>query len=290
MSQVRKQQYGSRPRRAAATVTFHVVSSIIAIAFVFPIVWAIINSIKPPAEANQAPPSFLPSALSLENFTNLLTYGEGLLTYTANSFAVSAMTVFGTLLVCALGGYGFARFNFPGKRILFILVLTILMVPHVTLLLPLYVWLNKLALLDSLFGLSFALILLQLPFGLLMMRISFESVPRELEEAALVDGCSNLGALLRISLRLVAPALVTVGLIAFLASWNEFIAPLIFIADGSKFTLPVMLVNVRSGAYGAVDYGALQAGVVVTMIPCLLLYLFLQRFYERGLTSGALRG
>lgn len=275
---------------AVKTVTYHVVSSVIAIAFIFPIVWALINSVKTPQEANQVPPTFLPRSLSLGNFDVLLSYGDGLMIYARNSVVVSALTVFATLLICALGGYGFARFNFPGKKVLFVVVLGILMVPHATILLPLYVWLDKLALLNSLVGLSLVLVMFQLPFGLLMMRVSFESIPRELEEAALVDGCSNLGALIRVSLPMVAPALVTVGLISFLASWNDFITPLIFIADGDKFTLPIMLVNVRSGAYGAVDYGALQAGVVVTIIPCLALYLFLQRFYVRGLTSGALRG
>lgn len=123
-----------------------------------------------------------------------------------------------------------------------------------------------------------------------MMRNSFESIPRELEEAAMVDGCSNVGALRHVSLRIVSPAVVTVALFAFLASWNEFLAPLIFLSDGAKYTLPVMLVNIRSGAYGTVDYGALQAGVVVAMVPCLVLYLLLQRFYVGGLLSGAVRG
>jgi multiple sugar transport system permease protein len=123
-----------------------------------------------------------------------------------------------------------------------------------------------------------------------MMRNSFEAVPRELEEAALVDGCSNFGALRHISLRIVLPGVITVALFAFLTSWNEFLAPLIFLNDGSKYTLPIMLFNVRSGAYGTVDYGALQAGVIVAMVPCLVLYLALQRFYVSGIAAGALRG
>lgn len=122
------------------------------------------------------------------------------------------------------------------------------MVPYATILLPLYILLGKLGLQNSLIGLSLVLIMFQLPFGTLMMRNSFESVPRELEEAALVDGCSNVGALRHISLRMVAPGVVTVVLFAFLASWNEFLAPLIFLNDADKFTLPIMLVNVRSGS------------------------------------------
>src|SRR5450830_28742 len=278
------------PRRAAASASFHIVSGALAIVFLFPLVWAVINSVKTPAEANQAPPTLIPKSFSLGNFETLMNYGVGLPTYFWNSVVVSGLTVVGTVVVCVLGGYGFARFDFFGKKHLFIAVVAILMVPYATILLPLYILLGKLGLQNSLVGLSLVLVLFQLPFGTLMMRNSFESVPRELEEAALVDGCSNVGALRHISLRMVAPGIVTVALFAFLASWNEFLAPLIFLNDASKFTLPIMLVNVRSGSYGAVDFGALQAGVVVAMIPALALYLVLQRYYVNGLLNGALRG
>lgn len=278
------------PRTAAAGASFHLVSGALAIVFLFPLVWAILNSVKTPSEANQAPPTLVPKSLSLGNFQTLMDYGAGLPIYTWNSILVSVLTVLGTVAVCVLGGYGFARFDFLGKKHLFLAVVAILMVPYATILLPLYILLGKLGLQNSLVGLSLVLIMFQLPFGTLMMRNSFESVPRELEEAALVDGCSNLGALRHISLRMVAPGVVTVALFAFLASWNEFLAPLIFLNDADKFTLPIMLVNVRSGSYGAIDYGALQAGVVIAMIPCLALYLALQRYYVNGLLNGALRG
>lgn len=272
------------------TVGFHVVSMAMAIAFLFPLVWAALNSVKSPEEANQAPPTWFPHSWSLANYGALEHYGEGLWTYLFNSIVLSLLVVGGTVVVTVLGGYGFARFNFRGKTLLFGSTLVILMVPYATILLPLYIVLGHLHLQNSLIGLALVLVMFQLPFGIFLMRNSFESVPRELEEAALVDGCSNFGALRRVSLRIVSPAIVTVALFSFLASWNEFLAPLIFLNNASKYTLPIMLVNVRSGAYGTVDYGALQAGVVVAMVPCLVLYLLLQRFYVSGLTNGALRG
>jgi multiple sugar transport system permease protein len=122
------------------------------------------------------------------------------------------------------------------------------------------------------------------------MRNSFEAIPRELEEAALVDGCSGFSALWRVSARIVTPGIVTVALFSFLTSWNEYLAALIFLNDGSKYTLPVMLVNMRYASFNILDIGALQAGVVVAMIPCLVVYLALQRFYVSGLVTGALRG
>jgi multiple sugar transport system permease protein len=281
---------GDRIKRVARGSLFHTVSMVLAVAFLFPLVWALLNSVKTTDEANQQPPTWLPHSLSLENYSGLAEYGEGLGTYLFNSIALSALTVVGTVLVCVLGGYGFARFTFPGKSALFGVTLAILMVPYATILLPLYIVLGKLGMQNSLIGLALVLVMFQLPFGVFMMRNSFEAVPRELEEAALVDGCSDFGALRHVSLRIVLPGVVTVALFAFLTSWNEFLAPLIFLNDGGKYTLPIMLVNIRSGAYGTIDYGALQAGVVVAMVPCLVLYLVLQRFYVSGLVAGAVRG
>jgi multiple sugar transport system permease protein len=276
--------------RLARGSLFHSVSAVLAVAFLFPLVWALLNSVKTRDEANRQPPTWFPHSLSLANYKGLASFGEGLGTYLFNSIALSLLTVVGTVVVCVLGGYGFARFTFFGKTPLFGVTLAILMVPYATILLPLYIVLGRLGLQNSLIGLSLVLVMFQLPFGIYMMRNSFEAVPRELEEAALVDGCSNLGALRHVSLRIVLPGVITVALFAFLTSWNEFLAPLIFLNDGSKYTLPIMLFNIRSGAYGNVDYGALQAGVIVAMIPCLVLYLALQRFYVSGIAAGALRG
>jgi multiple sugar transport system permease protein len=281
---------GGTPRRALRGSTFHTVSMVLAIAFLFPLLWALLNSLKSRDEANRQPPTWFPHSWSLDNYRGLASFGEGLGTYLFNSVALSVLTVIGTVAVCVLGGYGFARFTFHGKTTLFGLTLTILMVPYATILLPLYIVLGKIGMQNSLIGLALVLVMFQLPFGIFMMRNSFESVPRELEEAALVDGCSSVGAMRHVSLRIVLPGVVTVALFAFLTSWNEFLAPLIFLNDGGKYTLPIMLVNIRSGAYGTIDYGALQAGVVVAMLPCLALYLVLQRFYVTGLVAGALRG
>jgi multiple sugar transport system permease protein len=281
---------GGGPQRLLRGSLFHTVSMALALAFLFPLLWAVLNSLKGAAEANQQPPTWFPQSWSLDNYTGLASYGEGLGTYLFNTVALCALTVAGTVVVCVLGGYGFARFAFRGRTALFGVTLAILMVPYATILLPLYIVLGRLGMQDSLIGLALVLIMFQLPFGVFMMRNSFESVPRELEEAALVDGCSDFAAMRHVSLPIVLPGVVTVALFAFLTSWNEFLAPLIFLNNGAKYTLPVMLVNIRSGAYGNVDYGALQAGVVVAMVPCLVLYLVLQRFYVSGLVAGAIRG
>ena len=121
------------------------------------------------------------------------------------------------------------------------------------------------------------------------MRNSFESIPRELEEAASVDGCSSLQTLFRIFIPLVIPGAVTVALFAFIASWNEFLSALIFMNKETSFTVPIMLVSVRAGRLGAVDWGALQAGVIVSILPCILIYVLLQKYYVAGFLSGAVK-
>ncbi|TYB58890.1 carbohydrate ABC transporter permease [Nonomuraea sp. PA05] len=247
--------------------------SALAVLFLFPLVWSGYASLEEPS-----------------NYLEMARFGEGIDTYATNSVLVSAMTVGGTLVVSALGGYGFARFDFPGKNLLFLATLAILMVPYATILIPLYVLLGYLGLQNSLVGLSLVFVMFQLPFALFMMRNAFEAVPRELEEAALVDGCGTFRAFSRILLRAVRPALITVGLFAFLASWNDFFAPLILLNDGSSFTLPVAVVSMTQHTFGAIDYGMLQAGVMVMAIPCLILFIVLQRHYVRGFMSGALRG
>lgn len=281
---------GRRARSAAASTGYHLFSGVLATIFLAPILWAALNSFKTPAEANQAIPTWFPHTWSLENYAALARYGNGIGVYLWNSVLLSTLVVIGTVIVTVLAGFGFARFRFRGKSLLFGSTLLILMVPYATILIPLYIVLGRLHLTNTEVGLALVLVMFQMPFGVFLMRNSFESIPRELEEAALVDGCSQVGALRRVSLRLVMPGVVTVALFAFLGSWNEFLAPLIFLNNDAQYTLPLMLVGVSSGQYGAVNYGAMQAGVVITIVPVLLLYLLLQRYYVAGLVNGALRG
>lgn len=256
----------------------------LAVVFLFPLVWTAVSSVAPNPGTGQT------QGWGLGNYRTLAAYQDGIGQYILNSTFVSLVTVGLTLFISLLGGYAFARFNFPGKNVLFLATLSILMVPYATLLIPLYVLLNALGLQNSLLGVALVLTMFQLPFSTFMMRISFEAVPKELDEAALVDGCSSSTVLWRILLPAVKPGLITVGLFAFLAAWNDFMAPLILISDSSRMTLPLAVSNLRGQVQGVVDYGATEAGVVVLALPCIVLFLLLQRHYVRGFMSGALKG
>jgi multiple sugar transport system permease protein len=186
-------------------------------------------------------------------------------------------------------GYGLARFRIPFKEVWFILLLAPLMVPYQALLTPLYLTFSRIGLANSHLGLAMVHAILQLPFSIYLMRNSFEAVPREIEEAARVDGATSLQALRGIFLPLVVPGIVTVALFAFIASWNEFLSALIFMNKETSFTVPIMLVSVRAGRLGAVDWGALQAGVILSILPCVLIYLLLQKYYVAGFLNGAVK-
>lgn len=273
-----------RLSRSVADAGFYTTAAALTVLFLGPLLWSAWASVSGPRATGGA------GGIGTNNYERLIDYGAGLERYVWNTSVVTGLTVIGTLVVSVLGGYALARFSFPGKNLLFIGALAILMVPHPTILVPLYTMLNFVGMQNSLVSVALVLVMFQLPFGLFMMRNAFAGLPKELEEAALLDGCSNLGALRRILLRAVTPAMVTVGMFAFLAAWNEFLTPLIFLTDGRNFTLPVALVSLRSGELGTIDLGALQAGIVVTAIPCLLMFVLLQRHYVRGFTAGSVRG
>jgi ABC-type sugar transport system, permease component len=270
----------------------YVLTGGLAILFFFPIVWSAVASVSPSPGSNQV------FGYGLGNYVTLYNFGVGLPIFFLNSAVISILTVCFVLSVSLLGGYAFAKFSFPGKNVIFLTTLAILMVPYATLLIPIYLLHNfarTVPILDqiaslNLVWLALVLGLFQLPFATYMMRISFESVPRELEEAALVDGSGTFGVFRHILLPAVRPGIVTVGLFAFLAAWNDFFAPLILINSPSQQPLPLALVNLRQQTMGAVDFGSTESGVVVMAIPCLILFLLLQRYYVRGFMSGAIKG
>ncbi|MFD6415195.1 carbohydrate ABC transporter permease [Streptomyces sp. NPDC060194] len=279
----------ARRRKRVSGAAFYLAGTALGLLFLAPLLYSALSSVKTPEEANADPSTYLPHAVSFDNYAALFDYGSGLATYALNTLFVAVLTVLGTVVLSFLAGYGFSRLPFRGSNAVFGLTLVVLMVPYSTIIIPLYTVLGWFGLQDSLIGLSLVFITFQLPFSVFMMRNAFDAVPKELEEAARIDGAGMVQTLTRVSLPLVAPGLATVAMFAFLFAWNEFFAPLVFLTDSAKYTLPVMLLNVRTGQLGAVDFGALNAGVTLTMLPCLVLFLALQRYYISGLVAGSVK-
>jgi multiple sugar transport system permease protein len=263
----------------------------LALAFLYPLYVMVSMALKGPAEQGRIPPTLVPNDPTLDNFSRLAEVQAGLNVFgnLGNSILVTLAATVGTVAVATLAGYALARAKFPGSGILFFLILATFMIPFQAIITPLFMVLQTLQLNNSLLGLVIVYITFNLPFGLFIMRNSFAAVPLTLEEAAQVDGCGILNALRHIMLPIVLPGVITTALLTFFASWNEFFAALILITDQEKFTLPVTLTLVSSGQFGTINWGSLQAGVALTIIPCIVIYVLLQRYYVSGMLSGALK-
>ena len=279
----------SRPRRAGYLLGAVCVA--ICTVMLLPLVMSVLASVKPTAEAAASPPTYLPHALSLDSYERLWTYQQGLPTYLANSLGTALLTIVFTLRAHRARGLRAGPVPDPGQG-------GHLRRPAAGADRPLPGAADadvpacspSVGLTNSLVGLAILHTAIQLPFSLYILRNSFSAVPRELEEAAIMDGASSWQVLLRIFIPSTVPAIVTVALFAFIMSWNEFLGALVMMSRGSSFTLPLILAAARTEtSLGGTDWGMLQAGITISIIPCVLVYLLLQRYYVSGLMSGAVK-
>lgn len=283
---------GGPPRehsRGAAFWAYLTASTLLAVAFVLPLVWAVARSFQPPLLAASVPQTADVTHLTLSNYRAV--FGpEHILPNVVNSLIAGVGTALLTTLVATLAGYGLAKFRFRGAGIVFALILVALMIPFQAVLTPLFLELNYMHLTNSLLGLVLVYSTFNLPFGVFVMRNTFQQIPQELIESAEVDGAGIFATLVRVLRPLIVPGLATTAIYAFLYSWNEFLQALTFLQSDSRLTLPVKLLDIDTSTYGAINYGYLSAGIVIAMVPCVVLYLSLQRYYVQGLMSGAVKG
>lgn len=272
-------------RRALAGGTWYVAAACVALLFASPLLFGLLDSLKSPAEAVQIPPSYFPHHPTLGNYTSLSVGGLGIGHFLLNSLLVSAATVVGTVIIAGLAAFGFARYPFRGSRAVFLVMLAAIMVPFQVLMVPMYTVLNRLSLTNSLLGVVLVLTTFQLPFATFVIQNSFSAIPDELWEAAAVDG-AGVWRSLRLALPLARAGMITAGLFAFFTAWNEFFIVLILLSDEPKYTMPVALTTLLTGTLGSIHWGILNASVVITALPCLVLYAVLQRHFVRGVMAG----
>jgi multiple sugar transport system permease protein len=277
--------------RARGSLAVYIVAGVaISAVFVAPLLWEMFRSLQPESTVTNPPSGASFSHLTFTNYKTLLSGQDDILRNVVNSLIVAVLAAVLTALVSTLAGYGFGLYRYRGSGLVFGLVLLAFMIPFQAVLTPLFLEMHFLHLLNSLIGLALFYTTFNLPVGVYVMRNSFLQVPGEIVDAARVDGASVLRTLSSVLRPLVLPGIATAALYAFLFSWTEFLGALSFMTNDSLFTLPVALSNVETGTYGAVNYGLLLAGAVIAMIPCIVVYVALQRYYVRGLISGALKG
>jgi multiple sugar transport system permease protein len=253
---------------------------------VLPFLWVISGSLRSIGDFQSNPGAWLPSVLTVSNYTRLFR-AAGFGGYLVNSLVVAALTVCGNVMGGALAGYALAKLEFRGKRIAFAAVMVALMMPFSATFVPQFMVTVNLGLVDTRLGV--ALPGLVLPISVFIVRQYANSIPDELIEAARIDGASELRIFRSVFLPLAGPALATTIIMSFLASWNSFIWPLIVAQQSSTYTLPVGLAATQQAAQNVTDYGLVLAGAVVVMLPVLVVFLFLQRFFVQGIAATGLK-
>ncbi len=264
---------------------WHLVLFPLALVMIIPMIWMVITSFETLNETRHFPPILVPSSIRWQNYSAVLQQAP-FARWFMNTLVVTVVVVAGNLLFCSLAGYAFARIKFFGRDVVFILVLATLMIPFQVIMIPTFIIVRKLGLIDTL-G---ALIVPNLAgaFGIFLLRQFFRSLPIELEEAARIDGASRLGVLFKIVLPLSGPVLATVAVVTFLWTWNDFLWPLVTIYSPNNMTLQLGLTTFQ-GAHQTNTH-LLMAANVMSVLPVLFLFFVAQRFFIRGIATSGLKG
>jgi multiple sugar transport system permease protein len=271
------------PRRLRAPSAWHLVLIPTALLMAFPLLWMLLTSLSTVAETRQFPPG-LPSSLQWSNYATAWN-DSPMAHWLVNSAIVSVTCVISNLVLCSLAGYAFARLRFPGSQVMFILILATLMVPFQVVMIPTLLIVKHLHLVDTLP----ALILpnLATPFGIYLLRQFFLSLPVELEEAALMDGAGRLRILRSILLPLMGPPLSTVAVLTFLSVWNDFLWPLVVIANPAHMTVQLGLATFQSAHY--TNWPVLMAATMISQIPVFVLFLAGQRYFVQSIANTGIK-
>lgn len=278
---------GYRTRRRLSQTLLILVLGVGAVFVTLPLIYMVSTSLKGQVYVFEFPPRLIPAEPTLHNFVSAWrsnNFGR----YFLNSLQVALATTLLQLFLSSTVAYTFARFEFPGKNLLYYALLATLMVPGMMLIIPQFMLASRLKLLDSLTSLILVYTAGGIAFNTFLLRGFFEQLPRELEEAALIDGGTHLTIFFRILLPLSTPALATVAIFTFLGAWDEYVWALTTINDPLKRTLPIAIANFH-GTHAS-DWGLVFAGSLIAVVPVLTVFVLLQKYFIKGLTAGAVKG
>jgi multiple sugar transport system permease protein len=281
---VRSPERLGEPRRNAWLLHTALLIGIVLV--VGPFLWMVLGSVKTQAELLRTPPTWLPEIATLDNYRRLFDRLD-FPRFFFNSTVVAVSVTAANLVFCSMLGFALAKLRFAGRDKLFLLVMATLLVPQGVILVPLFVLMTNLGLVNTHLGLI--LPFAAAPFGVFLMRQFMMGIPDELLEAARVDGAGEWRIFWRIAMPLAGPALATLGILTFMATWNMFTWPLVNSTSQEMYTLPVALATFSRGEYQS-DYGLLMAGSLVIVLPILVVFVFLQRYFTQGIATTGLKG
>jgi ABC-type glycerol-3-phosphate transport system permease component len=283
---------GNRPALPLTKRIWRVIENMLLYSFLIgmsvfmllPFLWMLSTSLKPPDEIFTKPPVFLSPHTSLDSYVYL--FNNGILRQVGNSFVIALAATLLSLFFCSLGGYGFAKFRFPGKKAMFVFLLGTMIVPFTIIMGPLFVIMRDLKWIDTFWPLI-------IPgaanaFGVFFMRQYISTLTSELLDAARIDGAGEFAIYWRIVLPIIAPGLVSLGMIFFMSSWNNYLWPLVILKTPNNFTLP-LLIRATIGPAGRTVWNVQMAASVISIIPLLVIFLVFQRRFVEGITAGAVK-
>lgn len=263
----------------------HIVLASLGVVFFLPLFWMISTSLKPPRQIFVFPPVWIPHPLMWSTYLEALNFVPFFL-YLKNTLTICISTVIGVLLSCSLVAYGFSRVQWPERNIVFIILLATMMIPYQVTLIPMYIVFNKLGWINT-FKPLIVPFFFGTPFYIFLLRQFFMTIPMELSDAAKIDGCSEFRIYWQIILPLTIPALAVVALFQFIGVWNDFLGPLIYLRDQSKFTLSLGLQQFQSGYH--TEWAMLMAAATMVTMPIIVLFFFTQKTFLQGISLTGIK-
>lgn len=282
-----KQQQPSPIRRILRKIPLYLVASLGAFLTILPFLWMILSSIRNNSEIFRYPPTIIPDVIRFDNYSKLLEmwpFG----TWYLNSVLITVISTIAVLFFSSLAGFGFAKYEFKGRRVMFAILIGSTMIPFQLILIPLFIEVSRLKMINSYAGLI-------IPFmapamGIFLMKQFISAIPNELLDSARIDGCSEFGVYWNIILPLIRPAMGALAIITALGSWNSFIWPLVILHSETMMTLPVGLARLTENVPGKTrDFGVIMAAASLVSVPVLLVFLAMQRQFISGLLSGSVK-
>lgn len=265
----------------------YVSAFVIASFSIVPILWGVSTSLKTSDKIYSQPPKWLPEPITFEHYLSVLNNGQ-MLKYLLNTTVIAFGTTILSLVVCILAAYGFSRYKFPGKNVLLISILFTKVLPRVIIIVPFYIVLKNLNLLNTYSGLILSYMIFVIPIAIWLLKGFFDNIPYEIEEAATVDGCSPLGLLIRIIIPMSLPTIAAVGLYSFILAWNEFLFALVFTSGAAIRPLAVGLAFFISEE--GIKWGELMAASILMSIPAIIIFSLSQKLLIKGLSDGGVKG
>jgi N,N'-diacetylchitobiose transport system permease protein len=276
-----------RPRRRRPRILVNLVALVVFVVLVFPVYWMVSTAFKPGRDILSYTPKWIPFHATLSNFADAI-HRPFFWNAVGNSMIIVGAVVGMSLVLAFLAALAISKFRFYGRRPFIVLIIVIQMIPLTALIIPFAIWFGGVHLTNTLLGVIVTYMVFVLPFTVWTLRGFVDGVPRDLEEAAMVDGSTRFGAFVRVLLPLVAPGLVATSIFAFIQAWNEFIIAYVFLTDPQKQTLGVWLAYFTTQR--GTDWGPLMAGATLTALPVVGFFLLVHRRITFGLTAGAVRG